>query len=870
MRNILNKIIPQKKSSIIDNLYKVIVSSMHGCEGEFQTLPFIITYLYAHDRLTLKKVKTLAEIQEDIVIYQYAKKNSIQVLTSRLDRANPTDNLIKETIIRTIENLSKKESKDNIHDSMFELYDSLKECRPHQIKEYIGSLFSLTLKLYFNVTDISNYYQLGRDKKSFHELSRLMLLLLTQDKKSNYSILHKNAGSANFVEHLADNITYYAQFDEKYRDFQCLYQMLTIVKDKKANLCFEENSIQTDAVIYDDIIHTDTRQFWNLVVRTVKNKQEGIFLAESDVLFEFKNTELTKALKGIDILSYVSHVIFLPKGLILILVCKKKNTEDVILLDETRFTKILSDSILNDFKNQRNTIRLEKQEYLSRDFTFALNDILGKKATSLLKKETSHIIPLKELLCPSNIVCTNILDLVGIDSHDYNYSGFYPFYIIENDHIINVRDIETIKKYKHHVLLFNVIEKHMYQPKVLCFNKFDGSISMDELAFNIKEDQIDLNYLVNEMNKKYFIDQLFPTNIKLFEQIKWEHLQECCIKMPVGGDTITPIERQRLFFNADKMDFINQNLNSYNYNIERILRSGTEELSAQTTLLNDTYTIIGSIKNGGFGKTYKAIKKNDDGTTTLVAIKEFFYNGLHKRDCDSNDVIYLANVNDDIVKVRKDFFNEASKIRTFANCPNIVRVIDVFDENNTSYYSMEYLDGENLYDYVTTKVGGRLCEKEALTIIRGIANALTEMHKVEMLHMDVKPNNVVVCKDGRIVLIDFGGSRNYKLSSDEGHTIAALNSPGYTPPEGLINRIPAFKPTYDIYSLGATLNFMLTGEGDSENSQIINNKNRESSVNNLPDSVSSETQQCITKSLNYSPVNRPQSIEDFLALLPSL
>lgn len=74
MRNILHKIIRKKKNSIIDNLCKIIGSSMHGCEGEFQTLPFIITYLYAHDRLTFKKVKTLAEIQDDIVIYQYAKR----------------------------------------------------------------------------------------------------------------------------------------------------------------------------------------------------------------------------------------------------------------------------------------------------------------------------------------------------------------------------------------------------------------------------------------------------------------------------------------------------------------------------------------------------------------------------------------------------------------------------------------------------------------------------------------------------------------------------------------------------------------------------------------------------------------------------
>lgn len=862
----------RKNSDHIENIFrKILTLSVSGCEGEFHVIPFVILYLYAYKKLEVIEINSLKDTRQDVIIYKYINNSPMRVLITDLDKNDQTENLIKVSVSRTLKRLSDKKSVDKISTPMFELYNLLKTYQPQNIRTYLENIYSSIITMFFSVTGISHRYY-TKEQHSFSELSRLILRLLTKDNNNNYSILHPTAGPANFVEHLTENISYHALYKKEDVEFQCLYHLLSIITNKNTNLLCLDNAEtvekKVDAIIIDNV-QLDMRTFWHSMVSTIKNGKTGVFLAEGDVLFEFKNSKWRSSLKEVDLLSYVSHVIFLPNGLVLIWVCSKKDTEDVILLDESHNQNINSDRILDDLNNQRHIIHLKKEEYLSYNFVFALNHILGKRNTKELKKGTTQIIPLKDILYPSKEVGTTFFTK-ELNTYDYNYSKFYPFYVAQYDSLINERHPETLDNYRRQVLILDLTTKLKYQPKVLCFNNFKNSISFDERAFNIRQNKIDINYLINEMNKKYFIDQIFPTNVKTFITFEWKHFKHCYIKLPLDTDTITPIERQKLALNADKMDFINQSLNSYDYDIQRILRSGTDELSVNTQLLNGKYTIIGSIKNGGFGKTYKAIKKNDDGTTTLVAIKEFFYNGLHKRDCDSNDVIYLANVNDDIVKVRKDFFNEASKIRTFANCPNIVRVIDVFDENNTSYYSMEYLDGENLYDYVTTKVGGRLCEKEALTIIRGIANALTEMHKVEMLHMDVKPNNVVVCKDGRIVLIDFGGSRNYKLSSDEGHTIAALNSPGYTPPEGLINRILAFKPTYDIYSLGATLNFMLTGDGDSENSQIINNKNRETSVNNLPDSVSSETQQCITKSLNYSPVNRPQSIEEFLALLPSI
>lgn len=862
----------KKQNNIAKDLEDVAILSFTNCEGEFHILPFIIQYLFAYERLELRDIKHLEQMQDDIVIHQHLDNNSTRALTTCFDSNNPTDNLIKETVARTLNKLSYNiRLYNNVLAAMFALYDCLKVHHPCEIKKHLSISFSNTIKYFFNVTSACTYYKVEEDKFSFHELSKLMLLLLTKGKKRNYSILHKFAGSANFIEHLTDNICYHANFQEEYVDFLCLYQMFSIVTNKKTNLYHPGGLVgqheKTDAIIIDDS-YIEVTEFWSNIVSTIKNGQEGIFLAESDTLLEFKNSKLIKSLEGVDILSYVNHVIFLPKSLILVLVCKKKDTEDVILHDETYNRHIYTNKVLDNFNHQRNAIRLKKEEYQSHDFVFTLKHILSKRNTSDLKKESNHIIPLKDLLSPSKVVGPSILNPLGIESHDHNYSRFFPFYIVENDCVINIRDLETIRRYQHYVLLINSISKHRYQPKILCYNKFEGNISMDESAFNIALDKIDLNYLINEMNKKYFTDQIFPTYEKAFVELDWSYLQQCCIELPNGADTITPIERQKNLLNAERMDFINQVHNSYNYDIERILESGTQELPTKTKLLGGTYTIVDSIKDGGFGKIYKAIKKNEDGSTKVVALKEFFYKGLHKRDRESNDVIYIASANENIVKVRRNFFEEAQKISLFKDCPNIVKVFDVFDENNTSYYSMEYLDGKNLYDYVIQEKNGSLCEKEAIKIIRGVANALIKMHKVQMLHMDVNPNNIIVCKDGRVVLIDFGGSHGYTLLSKEGFSIAILNSPGYTPPEGLTNRVNDFAPTYDIYSLGATLKFMLSPSGESECSQMPGNYFECSVTDEQINNISKETMNCITKSLKYYPKDRPQTIEDFLAMLP--
>lgn len=116
-----------------------------------------------------------------------------------------------------------------------------------------------------------------------------------------------------------------------------------------------------------------------------------------------------------------------------------------------------------------------------------------------------------------------------------------------------------------------------------------------------------------------------------------------------------------------------------------------------------------------------------------------------------------ANKNREHWNSLRNFMTEAMKIKEL-HSENIIKVFDVFDENNTCYYTMEYIDGNSLHDNVKNKKSKRLSEDEAIKIIRKVANALSEMHNKDIYHLDVKPENIMIAKDGRVVLIDFGAA----------------------------------------------------------------------------------------------------------------
>ena len=232
-------------------------------------------------------------------------------------------------------------------------------------------------------------------------------------------------------------------------------------------------------------------------------------------------------------------------------------------------------------------------------------------------------------------------------------------------------------------------------------------------------------------------------------------------------------------------------------------------LSADTTLQNGKYRIISTLGQGGFGITYLAENTMLKGK---VAIKEFFYKEYCDRDADTRHVTVPTSGNRDVVdRFKQKFVKEARTIFKLPH-PNIVRILDVFEENGTAYYVMDYIEGESLSEMVARR--GYIPESEALAYICDVAQALTYIHSKKVNHLDVKPGNMIRRRsDGKVLLIDFGVAKQYDAASLKGTTTTPVCiSAGYSPAEQYRkNGVQSFSPQSDVYALAATLYKLLTG-----------------------------------------------------------
>ena len=232
-------------------------------------------------------------------------------------------------------------------------------------------------------------------------------------------------------------------------------------------------------------------------------------------------------------------------------------------------------------------------------------------------------------------------------------------------------------------------------------------------------------------------------------------------------------------------------------------------LSAGTTLQHGKYRIISTLGQGGFGITYLAENTMLEGK---VAIKEFFYKEYCDRDADTRHVTVPTSGNRDVVdRFKQKFVKEARTIFKLPH-PNIVRILDVFEENGTAYYVMDYIEGESLSEMVALR--GYIPEVEALAYICDVAQALTYIHSKKVNHLDVKPGNMIRRRsDGKVLLIDFGVAKQYDAASLKGTTTTPVCiSAGYSPAEQYRkNGVQTFSPQSDVYALAATLYKLLTG-----------------------------------------------------------
>ena len=288
-----------------------------------------------------------------------------------------------------------------------------------------------------------------------------------------------------------------------------------------------------------------------------------------------------------------------------------------------------------------------------------------------------------------------------------------------------------------------------------------------------------------------------------------------------------------------------------NINTDNMLRVGT--------VLHGTYRIDRYLSSGGFGNTYVATNIQFG---EQYAIKEFFMRGISQRDNHNTTVSVSHTDNSETFASQLEKFKkEARRLRKLNN-EHIVRVHDLFEENGTAYYVMDYIDGENLSDRLR-RTGKPLPEAEVMQFLPQILDALEAAHKEGILHLDLKPANIMVDKQGVVMLIDFGASKQQSAQGGATTSTAVSYTNGYAPREQMEQNLEKFGPWTDFYALGATLYTLLTNKKPPLPSDIDDDGSVDKHLAlQMPANCSEKLRNLVLWLMNTNRITRPQNIEE--------
>lgn len=284
----------------------------------------------------------------------------------------------------------------------------------------------------------------------------------------------------------------------------------------------------------------------------------------------------------------------------------------------------------------------------------------------------------------------------------------------------------------------------------------------------------------------------------------------------------------------------------------------TETLQSGSTLQGGKYIIKKVLGQGGFGITYLA---EHDLLGAKVAIKEFFMKDFcNREDSTSRVSVVTESGREQVARFREKFLKEARNIARLRH-PHIVRISDVFEEHGTAYYVMDFCEGGSLSELLKLHPNG-IDESLALKYIRQVASALDHVHATKMNHLDVKPANIMLDAKDNAVLIDFGLAKQYDvITGNQTSTTPVGISHGFAPIEQYKQGgVSEFSPATDIYSLGATLFKLITGQTPPEAHTLLEE--------DLPEvSASPSVVLAITKAMQMRRTARPQSVKEWLDIM---
>ena len=570
--------------------------------------------------------------------------------------------------------------------------------------------------------------------------------------------------------------------------------------------------------------------------------------SEGKALVACNNQQLKDASSCI---SLVDSIILLAHGKSIVLLNKNKEFIGKIkVYDRTGWSDFTVEQLLESIHKQENLHILTKED---------INDMGGYFDITAFRRQQYKIeIPAGEKLMKLSEILTlqngyrlrgDIKNVRYLHSDIEEYTPLSPYVTAENGEYISESDIKK-REYRLIDQKRLVVLAFGQKIRTFIFDPRDGEAGFHSscLSFVVDEEKVYIDYLVYQMNEEYFLKQLFPSG-GFYIHAKAKDILSCQILVPDGE---LSIERQKQFIEGLRQKEISAFARRYGYDLGEFVQYKDSDLPEGTKLKNGKYTILKNISRGGFGKVYKALNEE---TQKVVAVKEFFHYKCQVRDPQTNEVKTTFDADIDLVNIAKEKFRrEKAKIQECAHA-NIVKVYEEFEENNTCYYSMEYIEGKSL---VNKKCIG---EREALTIIRQVAEALKAIHEKGYNHSDVKPQNILLDSNGVVTLIDFGGAHYYGYddgdASDSPYTVLIqTKTEGYTPE--LAYKKKGFHAGRDIFSLGATLYYLLTGSSPKAIDKQVK-----------PDTISPKSWRTICSAVEEDPGKWLNNMDEFLALLPN-
>lgn len=290
------------------------------------------------------------------------------------------------------------------------------------------------------------------------------------------------------------------------------------------------------------------------------------------------------------------------------------------------------------------------------------------------------------------------------------------------------------------------------------------------------------------------------------------------------------------------------------FDLEDNMRKFPQALPAGT-ILNNRYIVGRVLGQGGFGITYLAL---DSQLQARVAIKEFLPSEIATR-VGTTVSVFAETKADDFTYGAERFMEEARTLAKFIGHPNIAGVSSYFDENDTSYFVMDYIEGVSFKSYIANN-GGTVGVDDALNVMIPVLRALTAVHAEGFIHRDVTPDNIYISKDGNVKLLDFGSAR-YSIG-DKSKSLDVILKVGYAPKEQYIRR-GRQGPYTDVYSCAACFYAAITGYLPPESLERLD-QDALVPISEMGFEIPPWLEYAILKGLAVQPEDRFQSAAEFL------